>query len=119
MTDHRDSLFAQLEPPSGGVERFRRRLADAATQSAPFRRGPAAALVAIVLVASLSSFFYLRSAHRLALAPDRDIVTAPQFDRLLGRESKPLPLHVELNERVVQVEPVESSDPQVRIYQLR
>jgi len=47
------------------------------------------------------------------------MIDAPEFDRLLGRELAAGLLTVDVNEQMVQAEPVPSSDPSVRIYRLR
>jgi hypothetical protein len=49
---------------------------------------------------------------------DNAILAAPELDRLLGRESAPVPLTVERGDQRVQVEELPSSDPQVRIYRV-
>jgi hypothetical protein len=113
MTIEHDELFAPLTPPRGGVDRFRAKLVAEAARKQRSYRGPAA-LVATALVLSLSSLWYLH----IERSASRAIYDAPELDRLLGRESKPVPLRVEIDDRVVAVEQLESDDPQVRIYQL-
>jgi hypothetical protein len=118
MTKHHDEIFAPLEPPSGGVERFRAKLAaESASRRHSYGR-PAAALVAVAVVLSLSSLIYLRFENRVEPAASGAIYDSPELDRLLGRESRAMPLRVEIDDKVVAVEQLASTDPQVRIYQL-
>jgi hypothetical protein len=117
MTNDHDELFAPLEPPKGGVERFRAKLAAETAGREPHSYRRPAALAAVVLVLALSAVLYLHVGDRGAIT-GKPAYAAPEFDRLLGRESKPLPLRVELNDRPVAVEQLESDDPRVKIYRL-
>ena len=49
---------------------------------------------------------------------DDAMLTAPQFDRLLGREARSVPLTVEQEGKSVPTEEVPSADPRVRIYRM-
>lgn len=119
MTKQLDEIFDPLDPPSGGVDRFRTKLAAASERERHSYRRPVAALVAVALVLSLSSLVYLRIENTVEPVASRAIYDAPELDRLLGRESRSLPLRVEIDDQVIDVEQLESDDPQVRIYQLR
>jgi hypothetical protein len=116
MTTHDDAVFAPLDPPPGGVERFRAKLAEATARPGRSYRRPAVSLAA-ALALSLAAVLYLHVESRRPAA-DETAYAAPEFDRLLGRDSKPLPLRVELNDQPVAVEQVASDDPRVKIYQL-
>ncbi len=112
------SPFELLEPPSGGADKLRARLA--AGEPGPFVAEwvSAFSLVALaVLVASL----YLGSSPpepSPAVAAHAPMLDAPEFDRLLGREPEIQLIRVELDQEPIQAEEVESTDPRVRIYQL-
>jgi hypothetical protein len=112
-SDHELEL---LEPPPGGAERFRQRLA--ASASAAPRYGPmTAGLAALALLVALFYFGPLRERTEPP-ATASSIIDAPEFDRLLGRESQPLPLLVERNDEPLTVAELRSTDPKVRIYEL-
>ena len=90
-------LFELLEPPPGGVERMRARFAKPARSRASF---------------GLAAFGAAAAAAALAL------VAAPELDRLLGRDTPPVPLTVKRDDQRVQIEELPSTDPQVRIYRM-
>jgi hypothetical protein len=115
MQTERDALFELLEPPPGGVERMRARLAEPEQARVGFgfaAFGVAAVAVLAVLIALLPP------APEPAAVVDNAILAAPELDRLLGRESAPVPLSVERGDQRVQIEELPSSDPQVRIYRV-
>jgi hypothetical protein len=112
MQNDPESPFELLEPPPGGVERMRQRLA--APEPVQNRFGIAAAGIAVltVLIALLArapNEWHGRDANSPILA-------APELDRLLGREAQPVPLTVERDGQQQQIEQLPSSDPRVRIY---
>jgi hypothetical protein len=108
-------LFAVLEPPRGGAARLRERLLSDAPSVALWPGTAAAGLAALTVLCAL--LFYVPAQHgeRGATA----MVDAPEFDRLLGREPAASALRVDVNAQMVQADPVQSSDPRVRIYTLR
>jgi hypothetical protein len=108
-------LFAILEPPPGGAARMRERLLGDAPGVA---RWPAAAVAGLASVAVLCALLVYVPAQRGERA-DTALLEAPEFDRLLGRIPAVSPLSVDVNEQMVRAEPVQSSDPLVRIYRLR
>ncbi len=111
-------LFELLEPPPGGVERMRARFAKPARSRASFGLaafGAAAAAAALALVAVL---VYLPIAPPGSGVADNAMVAAPELDRLLGRDTPPVPLTVKRDDQRVQIEELPSTDPQVRIYRM-
>lgn len=115
MSPDRDHWFRELEPPPGGVERFRRRLE---THGRPRARlalaaaGVAAAVIAIALVVALDPGREPGAPRSVA-----SVYEASQFDRLLGRPLEPTELSVTRDEPS-SVARVESSDPRIRIYDI-
>jgi hypothetical protein len=119
-----DDLFASLEPPPGGAERFAQRLERAAAaEAAARRRRPAlAAAAAFAGIALVATFVLLRRpadvAQPVAATPAPAIYDAPEFDRLLGR---PLPveqLTAVVDDQAATVTELESHNAKVRIYRL-
>lgn len=115
MQTERDALFELLEPPPGGVERMRARFEGPVHRRVGFGV-PAFGVAAVVVLAAL--MVRLSSAPEHTAVVDNTILAAPELDRLLGRESAPVPLSVERGDQRVQVEELPSSDPQVRIYRV-
>ena len=115
MQTERDALFELLEPPPGGVERMRARLAEPARPRVRFGV-PAFGVAAVVVLVAL--IVRLPSAPEHAAVVDNTILAAPELDRLLGRQSAPVPLSVDRDDQRVQIEELPSSDPQVRIYRV-
>lgn len=111
-------LFEILEPPPGGVERMRARFAEPRARVAGFKLAAygVAALVAVVTLTAL--LVDLPSAPRSSVPADNPVAASPKLDRLLGRESRPMPLTVERDGKPVQAEELPSSDPRVRIYRV-
>src|SRR5262245_30588329 len=115
MQTERDALFELLEPPPGGVERMRARFAE---QERP-RVGFAVPVFGVAAVAVLAVLIaLLPRPEEPPVVVDNSILAAPEPDRLLGRQSAPVPLSVERGDQRVQVEELPSSDPQVRIYRV-
>lgn len=115
MQSDPESPFEMLEPPPGGMERMRARLA------APERVRPGFAIAGagVAALAVLVALLALVSHERLGRdAGDNAILEAHELDRLLGREVPPVPLTVERDGRSVQTEQLPSADPRVRIYQM-
>jgi hypothetical protein len=122
-----DDMFAQLEPPPGGAERFARRLDEATSQarSVDARRrkfavvGAAAAAILLVV-----AFAVLRGPSSAPPPPAADLVPAPEiydspaFDRLLGRPLQTEQLTATVNEEAKAVTELESQYPNVRIYRI-
>lgn len=116
MKADRDSIFRAVDPPAGGTARMRARFARAQRRRLP----PAGWLgpVVIVTVAALA-FNGLWNASRSGSSDRVDsLLAAPEFDRLLGRESAPYELRVTRDSMPVSVNEIESSDPTVRLYRL-
>jgi hypothetical protein len=112
MQSDPESLFEQLEPPPGGLERMRARFA----APEPVRGGFAIAGAGIAALAVLVALLALVGNERHGSDADNAILAAPELDRLLGREARPLPLTVERDGQQQQTEELPSSDPRVRIY---
>jgi hypothetical protein len=131
MQTKRETAFELLEPPPGGVERMRAKLAAprrtklAAPRQPRVRLGLAASAMAALGAAAVMVMAVLVALK--SVAPEvpempatggNAILAAPQFDRLLGRITPPLPLEVERDGEPVRIEPLPSTDPRVRIYRV-
>jgi hypothetical protein len=115
MRTEPESLFDVLEPPPGGIERMRTRLAEPPRA----RRGFGLAALSIAALAALVAVLAVLSTETgNRSAADNAMLAAPELDRLLGRESRAIPLSLERDGHAVQVEQVPSSDPRVRIYRV-
>ena len=115
MQTERDALFELLEPPPGGVERMRARF----TEAPRARIGLGASAFGVAAVAVLAAMVaLLPNGPPPPAVVDNPILEAPELDRLLGRQSAPVPLSVERGEQRVQIEELPSSDPRVRIYRV-
>ena len=115
MQSDPESPFEMLEPPPGGIERMRARLA----APEPVRRGFAVAAAGVAALALLVAMLALVSnEQRGPGSVDNAMLASPELDRLLGREAQPVPLTVERDGQPVQTEQLPSSDPHVRIYQV-
>ena len=122
-----DDMFAQLEPPPGGAERFARRLDEAAAHARHVderRRKLAvagAAAAAILLVVALAVLRAPGDAPPPPVAdsvPTPEIYDSPAFDRLLGRPLQAEQLTATVNEEAKAVTELESQNPNVRIYRI-
>ena len=121
MNNERHGLFADLTPPPGGAERFAKRLDETAHAEAPrWRRfafaGAACAAVALVVAVVLLREPSDSASSTVAAAPV--IYDAPEFDRLLGRPSRPTELMVTRNAQAAVVAQVETTNEKIRIYDL-
>jgi len=120
MNDERHGLFAELEPPRGGVARFAQRLEETApTTHAPRWRGFALAAAGAAAVALVVALVLLRETSEsvpptVAAAPE--IYDAREFDRLLGRPARPTEFVVTLGERTASVVERETTNEKIRIY---
>ena len=132
--DHR-KLFDELEPPPGGTEQFRRRL-ERLEPREPFVNGKlivagalAALLTVVVLgIVNLPDRSGVGSTPPETLAGDGNVADdearaaalaeAPQFARLLGRPIPDADLRVAVNEQLVSVTEVSSTNPKIRIYEI-
>jgi len=108
-------LFDLLEPPPGGVERMRARLAEPQRSRASFGLLALGAATVLALAAVLA---YRPAAPPRSSVADNVMVAAPELDRLLGRDTPPVPLTVKHDDQPAQIEELPSSDPQVRIYRV-
>ena len=108
-------LFELLEPPPGGVERMRARFGEPPRSRASFRLAAVGVAAALALAAVL---VYLPIAPPSSGVADNAMVAAPELDRLLGRDTPPVPLTVKRGDHGVQIEELPSTDPQVRIYRM-
>jgi hypothetical protein len=107
-----ESPFELLDPPPGGVERMRARLADPSR----VRHGIGFAASSVGVLAALIALLAIFSIETHGPAADNPMLAAPELDRLLGREARTIPLTVERDGRALQIEELPSSDPRVRIY---
>ena len=118
-----DAIFEQLEPPRGGAERFSRRLDEiAVAQPSPRARflaiAAASAAVALVTALLLVQGPMETPPTVAATPPAVEVYNAPEFDRLLGRQSRPAELTVILNEETADVTQIATTNEKVRIYQI-
>lgn len=122
MNDERQGLFAELEPPRGGAERFTKRLDDTALAAdVPRWRGLALAGAVCAAVALMVSVVLMRGPSDSASSPVAaapDIYDAPEFDRLLGRPAQPTAFAVTVDERTASVVEVETMNERIRIYEI-
>lgn len=119
-----DALLKELEPPAGGAERFAQRL-DEIAASRPSHRARALALAAaLASVALVTALLLLRQpsdAPQTLVAnapPAVDVYNAPELDRLLGRAAPPAQLMVVVNTQTANVTEIETTNQNVRIYQI-
>ncbi|HET7130792.1 MAG TPA: hypothetical protein VFJ95_01035 [Gammaproteobacteria bacterium] len=113
-TEH-DMVFELLDPPPGGVERMRARFAEPEMRAAGF--GLAAfGVTALVVLAALLVYQPPESSSSGPIY--NAIAASPELDRLLGRETAPVPLTVKRDDEPARIEELPSSDPQVRIYRV-
>jgi hypothetical protein len=115
MRTEPESPFDLLEPPPGGVERMRARFAEPPRA----RRGIVLAASGVAALAALVAVLVVLSSEKSSrTTADNAMLAAPELDRLLGRESRPVPLSVERDGQPVQTEQLPSSDPRIRIYRV-
>jgi len=115
MQTEPESLFEVLEPPPGGVERMRARLAEPPRARPGFLLATSSVVALAALVALLG---VLSTEMSNQGATENAMLAAPELDHLLGRPARSVPLTVESDGRVVQTEELPSSDPRVRIYRV-
>jgi hypothetical protein len=119
-----DALFKELEPPSGGAERFAQRLDEIAAERPSHRARVLALAAAAAGVALVTAVLVLRQPDDAAqvqianAAPPVDVYNAPELDRLLGRSAVPAELMVTVNRQAANVTEVETTNQKVRIYQI-
>ena len=112
--DSKAGALRELEPPPGGVERFRQRL-DSVDHSSGIRIGSALVAGAAVSLLAIVVIGLLR--QPAMIEPDTSSVyEAPAFDRLLGRPMQQTALRVSINDEPVSVSVVASADSNIRIY---
>jgi hypothetical protein len=118
MNVDRNELFRIFEPPRGGVERIRERMAGARGPGfhTGWRAVAAGAAIALLLVV-IARFPHDELRRETTLSSD--IYSAPQLDRLLGRESEPIELNVRINGEEANVVQLASSNARIRVYALR
>jgi hypothetical protein len=122
--DH-DGLFRELEPPPGGAERFRQRLAEPDDWSrAPIGRllaaGGGIAAVVIVALLALWQTELPEDVVEGELEPQTtEVFQSKDFDRLLGRPMEPLETSVVINDVPVDLTEVLGARPGVRIYEIQ
>ena len=109
-----DKIFELLEPPRGGVEKLRARLAEA--DAVPHVARPLAAFSLLALVALAVSLYWVSKPREPEATAS--LLEAPEFDRLLGREAPFVPISVQVDQQPAVAEEIESTDPKVRIYRV-
>jgi hypothetical protein len=126
MSPDHSELFRALEPPAGGRERFRQRLArHAAHTNAYSRRWVFAGSTITAIAVSAVLLFGILEPAVTPDAPDppdalvASVIQAPEFDRLLGRSSAPTDLRVAIDDKPVPVSELASTNAKIRIYEIR
>ena len=123
MKADRHGLFTELEPPPGGVERFRQRLDATHSERWPHRfvlTAAAAAFAAVLVVAVV----LLRGPGDSTSSRSSDsqltatLYDAPEFDQLLGRQPPPVEIAVTLDKQTASVVEIETTNEKVRIYRI-
>jgi hypothetical protein len=120
MTVGKRELFELFEPPPGSVERMARRIERRHERPAGTpRRWLAAAALGIIAAAS-AAFLILRASDEPPAAQrGANLYAARQFDRLLGRRLESVELSVAIDDRSPVIVEVESSRPNVRLYDVQ
>ena len=119
-----DALFKELEPPSGGAERFARRLDEIAAELPSPRARTFALAAAAAGIALVTAVLLLRQPGDVPpelvtdTPPAVDVYNAPEFDRLLGRSAQPAELMVTVNMQAANVTELATTNQRVRIYQI-
>lgn len=109
--------FPDIEPPSGGTERFRAQLESLgdASRAAVGRWAAAGGVVALLAIAGIAVLAPKRVAE-----PETTIVfDSPEFDRLLGRPMQQVETTVMINDQPVNLSPMPVTTPGIRIYEVR
>jgi hypothetical protein len=115
---HEDRIrFPDIEPPSGGTERFRLQLESAGDVSRPaFQHWIAAAgVVAVLAIAVIAAL-----APGDVVEPEIAVIfDAPELDRLLGRPMQRVETTVMIDDEPVTLSALPVTKPGIRIYEVR
>lgn len=111
-------LFTDLEPPPGGVERFRRQLEQ---RDIPPTRTPGRILAAGLAAAGFAlAIVAVWWTDKTGIEPEpQSLAQAEEFDRLLGRSLRWTDLSVAINEEPVSVDEIPSASAGIRIYEIK
>lgn len=114
VRDERREALRELEPPSGGIERFEERL-DRQEDSPRTRAGTP---LIVGLAAVLLGVVIMTVVRQPGVESVPSVYQAPAFDRLLGRTMEEAPLRISIDDEPVSVSLVASVDPNIRIYEV-
>jgi len=109
--------FPDLDPPSGGVDRFRMRLGnpDDASHAVVARWAAAGGVMAVLAIIAM-----LVLAPPDVAEPATTIVfDAPEFDRLLGRPLQQVETTAMIDDEPVTLSAMPVTTPGIRIYEVR
>jgi hypothetical protein len=109
-------LFEQLEPPAGGLERLRQKLAAPELDHGPNLWRPIMATAMLLLAAIW--LYQLPEPQEASTPVANDLFNAASFDRLLGRESRTAGLQVVRADQAVPMVEVEGTGANVHFYRL-
>jgi tRNA G37 N-methylase TrmD len=117
MTQEDRIRFPDIDPPSGGTERFRERLENPGGDSRVAvgrwaAVGGVAAVLAVVGIAILAIDDVSEPAATIAF-------DSPEFDRLLDRPMQQVETTVTINDEPVTLSAVPAKTPGIRIYEVR
>lgn len=116
MKTDRKQLFAALEPPPGGADRLRRRLRARGRRTASPRLRFAAATA---VVAGLAVVIARWQPEPAAPSPElAELMASHRLDHLLGRDYEPVAVRVVRGNEEATVVEVQSTDPNVRVYEI-
>lgn len=117
MTANDRIQFPDIDPPPGGVERFRMQLENPGDASrVDFGRWAAAGgVVAVLVIAALAVVSLPETAEpETAIAFD-----TPEFDRLLGRPMKQVETTVMIDDQPADIAAIPAKRAGIRIYEVR
>jgi len=123
MNTEEREIFRELEPPPGGVERFRRRLGASRPVEQRWPRRSAIAGLAVIAMAVVTLTLRQQTDPRMPASGESrreaQVQQAPEFDRLLGRPGEPARTRIAVNDTSVAVSELPSANPSIRIYRIQ
>jgi hypothetical protein len=109
--------FPDIDPPAGGVERFRMRL-ESPGDASRVAVGRWVAVGGVVAVFAIAAMAILRPP--VAVEPETAIVfDSPELDRLLGRPMREVETTVMIDDEPANVAAIPGTTQGIRIYEIR